>query len=96
MSRRVCGEYSQDVLKGKLWAGNAGMELSEFVVALVETCSSDEVLKGSLTEIQNVERLLVTANMLFRFLRTQDGKSIDKVTGALSTKASGRPRATTP
>jgi len=75
-------QYSQDVLKVAI-GRNAGMELSEFVVALVETCSNHEVLKASLTDIQNVERLLVTANMLFRFLRTQDGKSIDKVTGAL-------------
>ena len=74
--------YSQDVLK--VAAGrDVGMELSEFVAALVETCSNDEALKASLTDIQNAERLLVTANMLFRFLRTQDGKSIDKVAGAL-------------
>ena len=74
--------YSQDVLKASI-NREAGMELPEFVAALVDTCSNDEVLKASLTNIQNVERLLVTANMLFRFLRTQDGKSIDKVTEAL-------------
>ena len=74
--------YSQDVLKATI-GREADMELSEFVAALVDTCGNDEVLKASLTDIQNVERLLVTANMLFRFLRTQDGKSIDKVTVAL-------------
>ena len=74
--------YSQDVLKASI-DREAGMELPEFVAALVETCSNDEVLRALLTNIQNVERLLVTANMLFRFLRTQDGKSIDKVTEAL-------------
>ena len=74
--------YSQDVLKTSI-DREAGMELPEFVAALVETCSNDEVLRALLTNIQNVERLLVTANMLFRFLRTQDGKSIDKVTEAL-------------
>ena len=75
--------YSQDVLKASI-GREAGMELSEFVAALVETCSNNEVLKSSLTDIQNVERLLVTANMLFRFLRTQDGKSIDKVASTLT------------
>jgi len=74
--------YSQDVLKAAV-GRDAGMELSEFVAALVEACSNDEALKASLTDIQNIERLLVTANMLFRFLRTQDGKAIDKVTGTL-------------
>ena len=74
--------YSQGVLTASI-DREAGMELPEFVAALVETCSNDEVLRALLTDIQNVERLLVTANMLFRFLRTQDGKSIDKVTEAL-------------
>ena len=74
--------YAQDVLKAVV-DREAGMELPEFVAALVDISSSDETLNASLTDIENVERLLVTANMLFRFLRTQDGKSIDKVAGAL-------------
>lgn len=56
----------------------AGVDLQGFIKA-VESRADSLILKQALRDIQNIERLLVTANTLFGYCRRRDGVALSEV-----------------
>ena len=60
----------------------ADIDLAGFIKAVESRTDSNE-LKQVLRDIQNIERLLVTAHTLFDYCRRKDGTALDEVVGEI-------------